>query len=144
MPLAAILVGTMLVVLAFRGTEHNFAKLLGQDFGQGSQFWSWAVALGVLGTLGYVDALKRFSNLFLGLVIVVLVLKNGGLFTQLAAVVRSPPKASAPISIASYKNSDGSGGTSSSKQASSSSGGDDTQAYIDTALTIVEFAALAA
>lgn len=103
MPLAAIILGAVLLDLAFRGTEHEFAHQLSADFGQGSKFWSWAAAIGVLGALGYVNGLKTISTMALALVIVVLVLVNGGLFTQLAAVITSPPAPSPPISLGSYK-----------------------------------------
>ncbi len=115
MPIVAILVGAMCLDLAFRGTEHAFAKQLAADFG-GGEFVSWAAAILVLGGLGYVPALRKVSTLSLALVIVVLLLRNGGLFTQLAAVVRSPPKAMAAIPLSSY------GGTGSGSSSSSNSG----------------------
>ncbi len=108
MPIVAILIGVMCLDLAFRGTEHAFAKQLAADFG-GGEFVAWAAAILVLGGLGYVPALRRVSTLSLALVIVVLVLRNGGLFAQLAAVVRSPPTALAAIPLSSYGGSPSSG-----------------------------------
>lgn len=121
MPIAVILVGALLIDLAFRGTEHDFAAQLGKDFGQGSQFLSWAAAILILGALGYVPALQRVSNLGVALVIVVLTLRNGGLFEQLKDVITNPPAASKAHPLSEY----GSGASSSSgaSGSSSSSGG---------------------
>lgn len=105
MPLAAIILGAIILDLAFRGTEHEFAQQLGKDFGAGSSFLSWAAAIVILGALGYVPALHRVSTLALGLVIVVMVLKNGGLFQQLSNVITSPPQPAPAISLASYQSS---------------------------------------
>lgn len=116
MPIAAIIIGILLIDVAFRGTEHKFATQLGQDFGQGSQFWSWAAAIGIIGALGYVDALRKVSNLLLGLIIIVMVLRNGGLFAQLAAVIKNPPQALPAVPLTSYKDTG----------SSSSSGGSQT------------------
>jgi hypothetical protein len=104
MPLVAIIMGAILADLAFRGTEHEFAKQLGADFGQGSQFWSWAAAIAIIGALGYVDALKRPSGLLMALVVLGMVLKNGGLFQQLEAIVTHPPQAAPAVSLTSYSN----------------------------------------
>lgn len=129
MPLAAILAGLIILDLAFRGTEHEFATALAADFGQGSRFWSWAAAIGIIGALGYVDSLRRVSTLMLGLVIVVMVLRNGGLFAQLGAVIANPPKAAAAVPISSYKSS----------SSSSSSGGGSTVSELS---TVAQYAAL--
>jgi hypothetical protein len=102
MPIAVIIAGLLLIDLAFRGTEHETAQLLAADFGQGSKFWSWAAALGVVGALGYAQPLRGVSTALLSLIIVAMVLANGGLFTQLAAVIQNPPAARPAISLTSY------------------------------------------
>jgi hypothetical protein len=114
-PLAVILTGLILIALAFRGTEHDTAKLLAADFGQGSQFWSWAAAIGVVGALGYAPRLRGVSTALLTLIILALVLKNGtGLFATLANVIKNPPAPRPAVSRSSYGNvlfgSSGSGG----------------------------------
>lgn len=101
-PIAAILLGSMLLDLAFRGTEHQFAKQLGQDFGQGSKFLSWVAAIVILGAIGYVPALRTVSTAALTLLIVVLTLANGGFFQQAEALVTSPPAPYPAISLSSY------------------------------------------
>lgn len=112
MPLVLIAFGAVLIAAAYRGTEHELAAQLASDFGSGGSFLAWAGAIAALGALGYVPALRTLSNMLMALVIVVLVLHNGGLFTQLAAIVDNPPPASPGVPLAAY--SSGSGGTSGS------------------------------
>lgn len=109
MPIVAILLGAIMIDLAFRGTEHEFEQQLRSDFG-GGEFVAWVAAIVVIGGLGYVPALRRISTVGMALLIVVLTLKNGGLFTQLASVVTNPPAASAPVPLASYEGGGGGGG----------------------------------
>lgn len=109
MPLVLILFGLVLIAVAWRGTEHEFAAQLTQDFGTGGTFLASAAAIGVLGALGYVPALRTLSNYAMALVIVVVALRNGGLFGQLAAVIDHPPGAAPAVPLAAY--SAGSGGT---------------------------------
>ncbi len=116
MPLILILAGAVLMVVAFRGTEHEFAAQAAHDFG-GTAFLAWSAAVVILGAIGYYSPLRRVSDLGLALVILALVLANGGLFTQLAAVIDNPPAASAPVPLASY------GGSLSGSSSSSSGGG---------------------
>lgn len=110
MPLAAIIIGAVLLDLAFRGTEHEFAKQLGQDFGQGSEFLAWAASIAILGALGYVPALRQVSKLALALVILVMVIRNKGGFQQIAQLIEHPPAPAPAIPLSSYGSSSSSGG----------------------------------
>jgi hypothetical protein len=103
-PLIAIALGVIMIDLAMRGTEHEFAKQLESDFGQ-SQFWSWVAAIWVLGAIGAVPELRRVSTAGMALVIVALVLANGGLFEQLAKVITAPPKPAPAIPLSAYPSS---------------------------------------
>jgi len=134
MPIAAIILGAMLIDLAFRGTEHLFAAQLGKDFGQGTQFLSWAAAVLILGSIGYVPALSKVSTLLNALVIVALVLRNGGLFAQIAGVIEHPPAATKAVLISSYKDPSSSSGST----GGSSSGG----STVSTLSTVATLAAL--
>jgi hypothetical protein len=108
LPLALIFVGVIMIVLAFRGTEREFATQLKTDFG-GGQFVAWFAAVTILGGLGLVPQLRTLSNLSMALVIIVLVLRNGGLFTNLAAVIEHPPAAAPSIPLSQYGGSGGGG-----------------------------------
>lgn len=101
MPLVAILVGGILLDLAFRGTEHEFAKQLEVDFGQ-SEFWAWAVALWLIGSLGAVKSLRVASDAGLVLVLVVLVLRNGGFFDKAQQLITHPPAAAPAVPLSQY------------------------------------------
>ena len=116
MPLILILAGAVLMVTAFRGTEHEFAQQATQDFGA-TGFLAWGAAVLILGAIGYYKPLRGVSDLMLALVIVAVALANGGLFAQLAQVIDHPPAPSAPVPLASYTgslNPIGSGATNSS------------------------------
>lgn len=101
MPIAVILIGVVLLVLAFRGTEHQFARQLGTDVVQG-QFLSWLVGITVVGALGYAKSLRPLSTALLALVVVTLVLTHGGLFAQLQQLVQHPPQPSPPLRLSAY------------------------------------------
>jgi predicted lysophospholipase L1 biosynthesis ABC-type transport system permease subunit len=102
MPIALILAGIILAVISFRGTEHDTAKLLAADFGQGSKFWAWGAAIAVLGALGYAAPLRGFSTALLTLLIVAMVLTHGGLFDQLKQVIINPPAPAPAHSLTEY------------------------------------------
>ncbi len=123
MPIAVILLGLILIDLAFRGTEHRTAKLLAADFGEGSRFWSWAAAIGVVGALGYAAPLRGVSTALLTLVLVALILSQGGLFEKLADVILHPPKASAAVPLTAYAGVIFGGGSAAPAQTASSGGG---------------------
>ena len=112
-----------MVDLAFRGTEHDFAKLAVTDFGGGSQFYAWAAAILVLGALGYVPGLRKTSSALLALVIVVLVLVHGGAFTTLAGVITHPPTPVPSIPLSDYKNPTTSGSSKGGGSGGGSGGG---------------------
>jgi hypothetical protein len=109
-PLIAILAGLGMIVVAFRGTEHVFAQQAGKDFGQGSEFLTWFAAVTALGALGFYAPLRGLSNAAIALVIVVLVLRNGGLFTQLAGVITNPPAAYPAVPLSAYYSGAAGGG----------------------------------
>lgn len=149
MPLILILAGAMLVTVAFRGTEHEFARQATQDFG-GSQFVAWAAAVLVLGAIGYYRPLRGASDLMLALVIVAMTLANGGLFAQLAAVIDNPPAPSAPVPLADYQGSlrsssgggsSGGGGLFGSMFGGGGGGGNQTAQDVGTAVTVAAMVA---
>lgn len=111
MPIVAILLGAILIDLVARGTEREFGQQLESDFGGGS-FVAWAAAIIVIGALGYVPALGKISSAAMGLVILVLVLANRGLFAQLAAVVKSPPSPAPTVALPNFLGFGSSSGSS--------------------------------
>ena len=82
MPFAFLIVGILLVTAGVRSTYTNLFTLVKGDFSGSGSFLHWAVAILILGSIGYVDELKPFSRAFMALLIVVLFLSNGGFFDQ--------------------------------------------------------------
>ncbi len=84
-----IIIGTVLLIAGVRDTQGDLFTLLQNDFSTSAQkqgqhsFLAWFVAILVIGALGYVEDLKPFSRAFMALVIIVLLLSNGGFFSQI-------------------------------------------------------------
>jgi hypothetical protein len=76
MPLALMLFGTLFIVVGIRGTYPDAMKLIKEDFtGQGN-FFVWLAACGIVGSIGFVPQLQQFSRIFLGMVLLVFLIKN--------------------------------------------------------------------
>lgn len=101
MPIAVIFVGGIMIVLAFRGTEHQFARQLGTDFANG-EYLSWMAAVVIIGSLGYAKPLRPLSSLLLALVVVVLAVSHRGLFAQLQQLIQHPPAPTPAVPISAY------------------------------------------
>ena len=84
-----IIVGIVLLIAGVRGTQSQLWTLLQNDFSPSAQkqgqhsFLAWFVAILIIGALGYVEDLRPFSRAFMALVIIVLLLSNGGFFSQI-------------------------------------------------------------
>jgi hypothetical protein len=88
MPFVLIIIGVVFLDAAVRNTVSDSASgpglttLLKGDFTGKDNFLYWMTAILIIGSVGYVDALKPISRMFMGLVLVVLFLSNGGFFTK--------------------------------------------------------------
>jgi hypothetical protein len=82
MPYLFILSGSILIIAAVRNTNDQLLSLLKSDFTGKGNFIYWLLSILLIGAIGYIPDLKPVSRAFLLLVIVVLFLKNGGVFTQ--------------------------------------------------------------
>lgn len=79
MPFALIIAGIVLILVGYQGTQDDFFSMLKNDV---PKFGVWAVAIFVVGAIGYIPKLKDISNAFLVLIVVVLFLSNKGFFSQ--------------------------------------------------------------
>ena len=149
MPIFLIGTGLVLVLLGVNGDAAAFYGLVASDFtstttANGNTIQSfiwWALAIIVLGALGYIKGLENLSKLFLILVLIVLFLDNGGFFNQFQAFLQTttqPPATPAssttgtpaassqqtttPTSSSSSSSNSGSGLGSSLSSGSGSSG----------------------
>lgn len=118
MPVIAILLGAVLIDLGFRGTQHEFAKQLGEDF-SGTGFWAWLGAITIIGAFGYWSPLKRISDLGVTLVLFGLIFSNKGVISQFASALEHPEGAAPAVPLPSFKEID----VSSSSSSSGGSGG---------------------
>lgn len=83
MPFVFLVVGIGLVVVAIRGTQKDAFALLQSEFAGPNSFVKWALAIFILGGLGYIPVIRPITRAMLLLVILVIFLRNGtGLFAQ--------------------------------------------------------------
>jgi hypothetical protein len=73
MPIAFILIGAILIVVAFNNTMGQLASELKADI---PGYFVWAIAIAAVLGLGYVPGMKTISRWLLGLVVLVIVLVN--------------------------------------------------------------------
>lgn len=104
MPFGFITIGLIMVITGVKGTHAALGAQLQKDFTGDRNFIYWLLAIGVVGSIGYVEneKAKTFSHLFLVLIIVAMVLKNGGFAQKLMeALQQGPVKIAAPITATS-------------------------------------------
>lgn len=142
-----LLMGLLLMSVALKGTEHELGQRLQMDLLGQDGFIVWIFAILAIGALGYVPGLETASNYLLALVMVVVLVRNGGVWSQLQNALQmasgagpAPSIAPKPITADGQQQS-GKSGQGSSGGGSSSSGGDSTASTLS---TIGEVAAIAA
>jgi hypothetical protein len=82
MPFAFLIVGLVLVISAVRGTSSQLLTLLKGDFTGSNNFTAWMLAILLVGSLGYIKQIQPLSRAFLVLLVIVLLLSNGGFFAK--------------------------------------------------------------
>lgn len=91
MPFALVVIGLICVITGARNTYKDFGAALVNDFTGPGNFTWWLVAIGSIGALGYIDGLRSFSRMFMALIIVSMVLKNGGVFDKVKDALNQGP-----------------------------------------------------
>lgn len=93
MPLAFLVIGGLLVVVAVRGTYSNLGTLLVNDFtGQGSNshgFLVWVAAIAAIGALGWIPGMRTPSRYLLAMVVLAIFLSNTGVFAEAQKALKS-------------------------------------------------------
>lgn len=87
MPLALIIIGSVLIITGFRNTQGEFGALLASDFSGSGNFFMYILGIAVLGGAGSNKTLQAPSRLLIVLVLLVLLLSNQGFFAQLSAAL---------------------------------------------------------
>jgi hypothetical protein len=101
MPILAILLGIVAIDLAFRGTEEEFAQQIAKDF-EGGDFWSWLGAIIIVGVVGYYAPARKVSDLFIALIVISLVLRNGNVFSQFFQDIEHPQAAAPKVPLPQF------------------------------------------
>lgn len=84
MPFALIIIGVLIVLTAINNTAPAFGSQVYKDlFSEDGGFVYWVAGIVIVGLFGYVPSLKKPSDLFMILIIVAMLMKNGGFFTTL-------------------------------------------------------------
>ena|ERR1700677_2643773 len=94
MPFVLITFGAILFATALNGTYKQFGTQLYSDvFTSSPSFIKWALALAAVGFIGYIPGAKKPADWFMFLIIIGMVLANGGLFTKLEQALQAGPAA---------------------------------------------------
>lgn len=89
MPFALVTIGLLMIITGAKGTYKEFGEQLTSDFTGEGNFLYWLAAIGGIGALGYIDALKPISRSFMTLIILIMVIRNEGLFDKLREAIGS-------------------------------------------------------
>jgi hypothetical protein len=90
MPYVLVLFGTILFVAGIRNTQAQLWSLVVGDVSGQDSFLVWIAALAVVGGIGYIPKLKPLSIALMTLLLLVLIIKNNGVFAQLSSFVQNP------------------------------------------------------
>lgn len=109
MPFALITIGLILVITGARNTYAAFGREIASEFTGPGNFTWWLLAFGAIGSLGYIEQLRFFSRAFMALVLISMVLKNGGVFNQVTQALQQGPIApvASPSQVSQNEKSDG-------------------------------------
>lgn len=89
MPYALIFLGAVFLMAGIRNTYGKLWELIKGDFTAQNGFLTWVAAIAVVGGIGYIPKLRNLSIAFMTLLLLVLVLSNGGVFAKLQAFIQS-------------------------------------------------------
>ncbi len=142
-----LLLGLLLMASALKGNEHELAQRFQADLLGTDGFIAWIFAILAIGAIGYIPGLETASNYLLALLMTVVLVRNGGVWSQLQIALQQASAAGPAPSIAPQATSldpapQKSGG-SGSGSGSSSSGGDSTASTLSTIGEVAAIAALA-
>ena len=108
MPFVLLIIGELLLVTGVKGTQDQLYSLVQDDFTGSGSFIYWLAAIGLVGSLGYVPSLKGFSNAFLILILIVLLIHQNPqtLFGNISSALSGSTTA-APATTQAANTSDG-------------------------------------
>lgn len=101
-----------MIVTGAKGTYAQFGSQVASDFTGPGNFTYWVAAIFGIGALGYIDALRTFSRLFMALILISMVLANKGFFAKFTAALKQGPVAPPQTAGATAANQSTSSGAS--------------------------------
>lgn len=107
MAFVLIAMGVVLFVTAYQGTTVTLGSMLVQDVigTQGNKgYLYWAVAILVVGAVGYIQKLKGLSDAFIGLLLLVLFISNQGFFAKFNQALAAIGGKAATASVSATSN----------------------------------------
>lgn len=99
-----LIAGSVLLVAGVRNQQSNLFTLLKNDLTGADNFFYWIVAVILVGSLGYIDALKPVSHALLILIVLAFVLSNKGFFPKFTQQISQGTSTSNSTSGASASN----------------------------------------
>lgn len=94
MPFALVTFGVVMIVAGASGCHLALGAALGRDMVGDSNskgFVYWLAAIGAVGAVGYYSPFRGFAGAFMALIIISMVLKNGGFFQKFSQALASGP-----------------------------------------------------
>lgn len=114
MPFVLFLLGVLFLIVAVRGTQDQFFALLKGEFSGTNNFLVWILAIVILGMIGYIKPIRPVAHSMIGLIILVMIVANKGIFARFNEAVRNPTQpttAPAPATATGLTNSGGANGS---------------------------------
>lgn len=109
MPYALLILGIVFTVSGVQGTQGKLFDLVRGDFSGQNSFIFWAASIIGIGAVGYVPDLRKLANSFLVLILVVLILKNGGVFSKFSDALKTSATPSGNAATPANSNDGGLG-----------------------------------
>lgn len=102
MPFALVTIGLLMIVAGARNTHGQFGRMLSEDFTGPDNFLYWLAGIGAVGAVGYYEPARGFSRAMLVLLLVAMVLSNGGFFAKFRDAIAnaSPGSGASPAQAA--------------------------------------------
>jgi hypothetical protein len=101
MPFVLFLLGVLFLVVAVRGTQAQFFDLIKSEFTGANNFLIWVLAIVILGLMiGYLKAVRPIAHAMIGLIILVMIIANKGVFARFNEAFRNPATINPPAPAA--------------------------------------------
>jgi hypothetical protein len=95
MAIFLVVIGVLIVSAGLRNTQGQLGNLIVSDFSGEGNFWYFICGIFIAGSLGYYAPFRDSSRLLIGLILLVFVLSNNGLWAQLENALSNPLPANA-------------------------------------------------